>query len=205
MTDKVLYLEEISAPLSVVPAGTRIEMSRPKEAIDIGHKPMTDTAKPTAEQSNELLERANIIDEYQSVYNCTGLAPRQLLDRLNHLQHGYSKTQHEIKQVLGKALGNYPWYKDDQKNFPSATDADGVCVGEHVAETIAEEAADVIVHLKEQRDELIGLLREFVAVTGENCRHDHHGYCQEHFLEEDCLVARTINTLAKCGKEKTND
>jgi hypothetical protein len=148
---------------------------------------------------------AALMAEAGTVFHETGLTPRQLLDRLNRLQQDYSKTQHEIKQVLGKALGNYPWYKDDQKNFPSATDADGVCVGEHVAETIAEEAADVIVHLKEQRDELIGLLREFVAVTGENCRHDHHGYCQEHFLEEDCLVARTINTLAKCGKEKTND
>ena len=99
MTDKVLYLEEISAPLSVVPAGTRIEMSRPKEAIDIGHKPMTDTAKPTAEQSNELLERANIIDEYQSVYNCTGLTPRQLLALYEN-----SKSVMETNQVLAKRL-----------------------------------------------------------------------------------------------------
>lgn len=46
----------------------------------------------------------------------------------------------EVCQTLGKALG-YPWFKDDQKNFPHATEADGVCVGDHVAESIAAEAA----------------------------------------------------------------
>jgi hypothetical protein len=107
---------------------------------------MTSTAKPTPWDK--------VTDETLEVFYEIGLTPRQLLDRLNFLQQGCAKTEHEIKQVLGKALGNYPWYKDDQKNFPSATDADGVCVGEHVAETIAEEAANVIVQLREQRDEL---------------------------------------------------
>lgn len=51
------------------------------------------------------------------------------------------KEFHEIEQILGKALG-YPWYKDDQKNWPDATEDDGVCVGEHVAVTLAMEAAD---------------------------------------------------------------
>lgn len=46
----------------------------------------------------------------------------------------------EVEQTLGKALG-YPWYKDDPKNFPIATEADGVCVGEHTPATIAAEAA----------------------------------------------------------------
>ncbi len=48
--------------------------------------------------------------------------------------------EYEISQILGKALG-YPWFKDDQKNFPGATEEDGVCVGEHVAVTLAREAA----------------------------------------------------------------
>ena len=55
---------------------------------------------------------------------------------------------HEIEQTLGKALG-YPWFKDDQKNFPGATDADGVCVGDHVAASLAMEAADKILTLEE--------------------------------------------------------
>jgi len=50
------------------------------------------------------------------------------------------KMDDEIGQTLGRALG-YPWYKDDQVNFPGATEANGVCVGEHVAATIAMEAA----------------------------------------------------------------
>lgn len=46
----------------------------------------------------------------------------------------------DVEQTLGKALG-YPWFRDDQKNFPGATAADGVCVGEHVPESLAAEAA----------------------------------------------------------------
>ena len=55
---------------------------------------------------------------------------------------------HDIEQTLGKALG-YPRYKDDQKNFPGATDADGVCVGDHVAASLATEAAERIRVLEE--------------------------------------------------------
>lgn len=56
---------------------------------------------------------------------------------------GWKKDLHEIEQILGKALG-YPWYWDDQENFPGATKEDGVCVGDHVAATLAMEAADRI-------------------------------------------------------------
>jgi hypothetical protein len=51
-----------------------------------------------------------------------------------------AKEQWEAEQILGKALG-YPWYKDDKQNFSDATEADGVCVGEHTFVTIAMEAA----------------------------------------------------------------
>lgn len=53
------------------------------------------------------------------------------------------RENEEICQILGKALG-YPWYKDDKKNFPGATEANGVCVGDHVAVTLAMEAAHKI-------------------------------------------------------------
>jgi hypothetical protein len=65
------------------------------------------------------------------------------------------KMGHEIEQILGKALG-YPWYKDDQQNFPGATEADGVCVGEHVAESIAAEAANRIAQLEAELAKLRG-------------------------------------------------
>ena len=68
-------------------------------------------------------------------------------ERIAELRHAWAKENHEICQVLGKALG-YPWFKDDLKNFPDATEPDGVCVGEHVAVTIAMEAASHIATLR---------------------------------------------------------
>lgn len=59
----------------------------------------------------------------------------------------------EIEQILGKALG-YPWFKDDPKNFPTATEEDGVCVGDHTAWSLAMCAADRIKELEEQLEEL---------------------------------------------------
>jgi hypothetical protein len=52
----------------------------------------------------------------------------------------YQKTLEEISQTAGQALG-YPWFKDDQKNFPGATEEHGVCIGDHVPETIVDELA----------------------------------------------------------------
>ena len=65
---------------------------------------------------------------------------RQYQDRIKRLEEGILKDNQEIEQTCGKVLG-YPWFKDDQKNFPGATEKDGVCVGDHVAETIVSELA----------------------------------------------------------------
>jgi hypothetical protein len=59
------------------------------------------------------------------------------------------KESEEIEQILGKALG-YPYFRDDPKNFPSATEADGVCVGDHTAWSLAMCAADRIKELEEK-------------------------------------------------------
>lgn len=67
---------------------------------------------------------------------------------LPNLRGRIAKSHEEICQTLGRAL-NYPAFADDQKNFPGATDEDGVCVGDHVAETLAMEAADKIGELNE--------------------------------------------------------
>lgn len=53
----------------------------------------------------------------------------------------------EIEQILGKALG-YPWFKDDPKNFPNATEADGVCIGVETSWSLAMIAADKIKELQ---------------------------------------------------------
>lgn len=41
------------------------------------------------------------------------------------------------------------------------------------------------------------LLKEWLELHDTECRFDHHGYCQEHFLEdkEDCIVAKTRNFI----------
>lgn len=62
-------------------------------------------------------------------------------------QEAYQKTDSEVVQTLGKAL-HYPWFKDDQKNFPGATEEDGVDVGDHVSESLAAEAAKRIAELE---------------------------------------------------------
>lgn len=63
------------------------------------------------------------------------------------------KESEEIEQILGKALG-YPWFKDDPKNFPNATEADGVCVGDNTAWSLAMLAADKIKELEERNKKL---------------------------------------------------
>ncbi len=68
---------------------------------------------------------------------------KELEQDVERLKAAMASQNDQIAQVLGKALG-YTWYKDDPVNFPGATEADGVCVGEHVAETIAHEAASRI-------------------------------------------------------------
>jgi hypothetical protein len=67
----------------------------------------------------------------------------EIIDKLRVQETKMLKEFHEIEQILGKALG-FPWFKDDQKNFPNATEADGVCVGDHTAWSLALMAADKI-------------------------------------------------------------
>ena len=81
-------------------------------------------------------------DDYLRCRACGFTEPLvdSLRRELKQTKNVATKSFHEVEQTLGKALG-YPWFKDDQKNFPGATKRDGVCVGEHVPETIAQEAA----------------------------------------------------------------
>ena len=53
--------------------------------------------------------------------------------------------------------------------------------------------------------EMKGILEDLVYLE-DDCRHDHHGYCQAHNLadREDCHVYRAKKVLAKI-EEKMND
>jgi hypothetical protein len=66
---------------------------------------------------------------------------------------GYRWHLRECEQIAGKALG-YPWYKDDPSTFPGATEADGVCIGEHVGDTIVAELASTFAAVKAERERM---------------------------------------------------
>ena len=83
----------------------------------------------------------------------------------------YKKESEEIEQILGKALG-YPWFKDDQDNFPNATEADGVAVGDHTAWSLAMEAADKIKHLEKQLNESVSIAEMLAATINQYKQHD---------------------------------
>lgn len=74
-------------------------------------------------------------------------------DEIKKLRFYLSQQNETISQILGKALG-FPWLKDDPKNFPDATEEDGVCVGYFLAEDLAIMAAERI-------NELETLLHDF--------------------------------------------
>jgi hypothetical protein len=75
-------------------------------------------------------------------------------DRLYKELSGRRKELAEIGNLAGDALG-MPWYKDDQVNFPGATEADGVCIGEHTTVTVVETLA---LHYKELKKTIRELL-----------------------------------------------
>jgi hypothetical protein len=80
----------------------------------------------------------------------------------------------ECQQIAGKVLG-YPWYKDDQKNFPNANDANGVCIGEHCGSSIVQELANALIKRRElcrraerERDAALDKVRAWIDMI-ENC------------------------------------
>jgi hypothetical protein len=129
-----------------------------KEILTIhadGRITVSEDLKPT-ETAAKVLQIMR--DQWLADIQCAKI--RDLQERIKRLEHGIAKQNLEIEQTCGKVL-DYPWFKDDQKNFPGATEKDGVCVGEHVAETIAAELArkyteakDRIKRLEEAGDEM---------------------------------------------------
>jgi hypothetical protein len=84
------------------------------------------------------------------------------------------KDVDECQQIAGKVLG-YPWYKDDQKNFPNANDANGVCIGEHCGSSIVQELANALIKRRElciraelERDAALDKVRAWIDMI-ENC------------------------------------
>lgn len=84
------------------------------------------------------------------------------IERLTRECHGRANEMREAELAAGRALG-YPAFKDDQKNFPGATDADGVCIGDHVTSTIVQELADAYVRLTRERGDYRALLDDIYS------------------------------------------
>jgi hypothetical protein len=78
---------------------------------------------------------------------------------INKVKQIAFQEENEIEQILGKVLG-YPWYKDDLKNFPNATEKDGVCVGDGVPVSLAMEASNKIAKLQARIKDLEVMVRE---------------------------------------------
>jgi len=72
-----------------------------------------------------------------------------LVSELERLYDGMAEELAEIEQTLGSALG-YPRYVDDPKNFPDATESDGVCVGDMTPAALAEQIAKEYIKLKKK-------------------------------------------------------
>lgn len=86
----------------------------------------------------------------------------------------FCKENDKICQILGKAL-DYPWFKDDQKNFPGATEADGVCIAEADAECLAIE----LVKLMAEKDKQVAEERKEILACIKLCKKDldlYYGY-----------------------------
>lgn len=88
--------------------------------------------------------------------------------RATALEAENTRMNDAMCQSLGKALG-YPWFKDDQQNFPGSTSDNGVCVGDHVAESLADEAARTITRLRVFRNSVV----RYVNETPAHWRDDH--------------------------------
>jgi hypothetical protein len=117
--------------------------------------------KSLADAPNWQAFRVDLTDENAghmivTIQRADGETPVELVTKLRAelaaLRDACAREDHDIQQTLGKALG-YSRFADDPKNFPDATEADGVCVGDHVAASLAAEAADRIETLAAERDE----------------------------------------------------
>ena len=108
------------------------------------------------------------------------------LAEVERLRAACVKQDNAVGQTIAQALGGFPWYKDDKKNFPDATEADGVCVGEHTAETLAEAAAKEIKRLRAIVDKLPKTADGVTVVPGEDtvwAWHPHRGEFTEYAVE----------------------
>jgi hypothetical protein len=94
------------------------------------------------------MTRNQLISDYGEIID----NQREEIARLKTQKENMLKEFREIEQMLGKAL-HYPWFKDDQENFPGTTEADGVVIAGPTW-GVAMHAANTINELKERVQKL---------------------------------------------------
>lgn len=94
---------------------------------------------------NKMLERSSSLKGLDEIENNNAL----LRAENSKLRKAMIDDSNAVEQILGKAL-DYPWYKDDERTFPLATEEDGVCVGHYTVEDLAIQAAKLIKDLRNQ-------------------------------------------------------
>jgi uncharacterized coiled-coil DUF342 family protein len=108
--------------------------------------------------TNQWLEAKRQMPEMQKNFDRVLRQRDEARAEVERLRRSFSECDNRIQQELGKAIG-YPWYKDSQEHFPGATESNGVCVGDHVGETLAIEAASKIRELRAEVEKLKEQLR----------------------------------------------
>lgn len=103
-------------------------------------------------QSGLLRNIRDDVGRLRAEYKATARALSAEKAEVARLRAALTAENDDVCQTLGKALG-YPWFKDDQETFPGATEENGVCVGDHVAASIAAEAARLFSTEKAAREE----------------------------------------------------
>ena len=170
-------LEEARAEVECLTAELAAGRDRAEAAERERDKAQAETAK-----LNEELGRAMIV-EAQTGWETENLRERAILaerltqerDQANErarkaaaesarLLAAAIQGDHEIQQILGRALG-CPWYKDDPVNFPAVTEADGVCTGDSTGASLALEAVRRLARLEEAARHIIDVARHGIPVT----------------------------------------
>lgn len=62
-------------------------------------------------------------------------------------------------------------------------------------------SAREFIALADAVNEALKSLSDLQDYFEDDCRHDHHGYCQAHMVEEDCSIKRARSILKMAGSE----
>lgn len=91
------------------------------------------------------------------------------------------------------------WLSVDHKTYPTLEAAKAAAQADYerrILSALEPQDTTIAAALIEAREVLRGILEPF---EGDDCHHDHHGYCQAHFLQpgDECCVKVARAFLAK--------